>query len=99
MGFDILHSRLMCNHFGLDFFELVKKIAPISSHLHLGGALGVNGEGLQINEGDIDFSGLCGILNELRPEASFIPETCQGHKNGGEGFWFALEKLERYLGD
>ena len=97
MCFDISHSRLMCNHFGYDFFEFVKNIAPITAHLHLGDALGVNGEGLQIGNGDIDFSVLCRILNELCPEASFIPEIWQGHKNGGEGFWIALEKLESYL--
>ena len=26
--------------------------------------------------------------------ASFIPEIWQGHKNMGEGFWTALERLE-----
>ena len=60
--------------------------------------LRVNGEGLQIDEGDIDFVKLAKILNELCPSASFIPEIWQGHKNGGEGFWLALEKLESYLG-
>ena len=97
MCFDISHSRLMSNHFGLDFYEFAKKIAPITGHLHFGDALNVNGEGLQIGEGDIDFSKLASILNDLCPRASFIPEIWQGHKNGGEGFWLALERLEPIL--
>jgi sialic acid synthase SpsE/sugar phosphate isomerase/epimerase len=98
MCFDISHSRLMCNEFGLDFYDFAKKIAPITGHLHLGDASGVNGEGLQIDKGDIDFARLGSILNELCPTAPFIPEIWQGHKNGGEGFWIALEKLENYIG-
>ncbi len=98
MCFDISHSQLMCNHFGLDFYDFAKKIAPITSHLHLGDASGVNGEGLQIGNGDIDFSRLGSILTELCPTASFIPEIWQGHKNVGEGFWIALDKLENYFG-
>ena len=94
MCFDISHSRLMCNHFNIDFYEFAKKIAPITAHLHLGDALGVNGEGLQIGEGDIDFDRLSIILNNYCPGASFIPEIWQGHKNGGEGFWTALGCLE-----
>jgi len=94
MCFDISHSCLMSNHFGLDFYDFAIKIAPITAHLHLGDASGVNGEGLQIGEGDIDFIKLGKILNKHCPEASFIPEIWQGHKNGGEGFWIALEKLE-----
>lgn len=97
MCFDISHSRLMTNHFGLDFYEFAEKIAPITGHLHLGDASGVNGEGLQIGEGDIDFVRLGKILNRLCPEASFIPEIWQGHKNAGEGFWVALEKLENLI--
>ena len=84
----------MCNHFDLNFYDFAKQIAPISSHLHLGDARGVNGEGLQLGEGDIDFRKLLEILDEHCPAASFIPEIWQGHKNGGEGFWLALEKLE-----
>ncbi|MDB4229103.1 N-acetylneuraminate synthase family protein [Paracoccaceae bacterium] len=97
MCFDISHSRLMSNHFDIDFYEFAKKIAPITGHLHLGDALDVNGEGLQIGEGDIDFYKLASILNEFCPKASFIPEIWQGHKNGGEGFWVALDKLEKLL--
>ena len=97
MCFDISHSRLMSNHFGVDFYEFAEKIAPITGHLHLGDALGVNGEGLQIGDGDIDFKRLATILDAHCPGASFIPEIWQGHKNGGEGFWIALERLETII--
>lgn len=97
MCFDISHTRLTCNHFGYDFYDFAEKIAPFSTHLHLGDAQGVNGEGLQIGEGDIDFARLGKILQKGCPQASFIPEIWQGHKNGGEGFWIALEKLENTL--
>ena len=88
---------LTCNHFGHDFYEFSKKIAPYSAHIHLGDALGVNGEGLQIGDGEIDFNHLGKILRENSPNCSFIPEIWQGHKNEGEGFFIALQKLENLL--
>lgn len=94
MCFDVSHSRLMSNHFDVDFYEFAEKIAPITAHLHLGDAAGVNGEGLQVGDGDLDFDRLGEILALHCPKASFIPEIWQGHKNGGEGFWVALERLE-----
>ena len=97
MCFDISHSALMCNHFDLDFYEFSENIAPITGHLHLGDASGVNAEGLQIGEGDINYERLSKILAKGCPKASFIPEIWQGHKNSGEGFWLALDKLERYF--
>lgn len=97
MCFDISHTRLTCNHFGIDFYEFAEKIAPFSAHLHLGDAKGVNGEGLQVGEGEIDFVRLGAILQKGCPTATFIPEIWQGHKNGGEGFWIALERLEGLL--
>jgi N-acetylneuraminate synthase len=97
MCFDISHTRLTCNHFGLDFYEFAEKIAPFSAHLHLGDAKGLNGEGLQVGEGEIDFVRLGAILQKGCPSATFIPEIWQGHKNGGEGFWVALERLEEVL--
>ena len=97
MCFDISHTMLTCNHFGLDFYSFADRIAPFSAHLHLGDASGLNGEGLQIGEGDIDFKRLGSILKNGCPQTSFIPEIWQGHKNGGEGFWTALERLEGSL--
>tara|TARA_B100001093_G_C26860131_1_gene1029662 strand:- start:10066 stop:11952 length:1887 start_codon:yes stop_codon:yes gene_type:complete len=97
MCFDISHSCLTSNHFNIDFYDFAKKIAPISGHLHIGDALGVNGEGLQVGDGDINFLKLGKILNKYCPDASFIPEIWQGHKNGGEGFWIALDRLEKII--
>ena len=94
MCYDVSHSSLTCNHFGLDFYEFTAGIAPHTAHLHLGDAKGVNGEGLQIGEGSLDFDRLGQLLGTGCPQASFIPEIWQGHKNGGEGFWVALERLE-----
>ena len=97
MCFDISHSRLACNHFGIDFYDFAEKIAPLSAHLHLGDAKGLNGEGLQVGDGELDFPRLGAILKKGCPAASFIPEIWQGHKNGGEGFWVALDRLENTL--
>lgn len=97
MCYDVSHSRLTCNHLGLDFYDFSAKIAPHTAHLHLGDAKDLNGEGLQVGEGEIDFRRLGEILRTGCPEATFIPEIWQGHKNGGEGFWIALERLEGIL--
>jgi len=90
---DVSHSMLAANHFGFDFYDFCEGVAEFCFHLHLGDARGVNGEGLQIGEGEIDFDRLMEIFDKKCPTASFIPEIWQGHKNGGEGFWTALKLL------
>ncbi len=97
MCFDVSHSSLTCNYYKEDFYEFADKIAPFTSHLHLGDAIGLNGEGMQIGEGEIDFGKLSSVLSEKCPKASFIPEIWQGHRDQGSGFWIALEKLEKVL--
>ncbi|GGC84972.1 acetylneuraminic acid synthetase [Thalassobacillus devorans] len=92
--FDTSHTKLACNHFNWSFSEFVKNIGPYTAHLHIVDATGVDGEGLQIGEGDIDFGALVEELIHYSPKATFIPEIWQGHKNDGEGFWIALERLE-----
>lgn len=96
--FDLSHSQLACNHFGWSMSEFCEKVGPYTAHLHVVDAKGVDGEGLQIGEGHMDFAGIARILDRTCPNASFIPEIWQGHKNGGAGFWFALDKLEPWFG-
>jgi sialic acid synthase SpsE/sugar phosphate isomerase/epimerase len=95
--FDVSHSKLTCNQLGLSFSDFVSKVAPYAAHLHIADASGVDGEGLQIGDGEIDFFMLCEKLDNLCKNASFIPEIWQGHKNNGEGFWLALQKLEKFF--
>ena len=94
---DTSHSKLACTHHHWSFSEFVTTVGPHVGHLHLGDASGIDGEGLQILEGEIDWPMLSRALRSSAPCASFIPEIWQGHKNGGEGFWRALELLEAYF--
>ena len=95
--FDVSHSMLISNHFKYNFYEFAEKVAPHTAHIHMGDASGLNGEGLQIGEGEIDFNRLGKILKAEASNSTFIPEIWQGHKNNGEGFWLALEKLESII--
>lgn len=94
---DISHSKLAATFLGIPFSELVTILAPLSNHLHLVDAAGVDGEGIQIGEGDIDWPVLAQQLNQLAPGVPFIPEIWQGHINSGAGFWTALDRLEPLL--
>jgi len=94
---DVSHSKLACTEHRWSFSEFLRTVAPFASHLHVADASGVDGEGLQIRDGEIDFPTMGAIFKEEAPGASFIPEIWQGHKNGGQEFWRALELLEGVL--
>lgn len=92
---DVSHSMMACNYHQWDFSEFLIKVLPHTIHLHVVDAKGVDGEGVQIGHGDVDFAMLCDRMNKYAPGVQFIPEVWQGHKNKGEGFWSALEFLEK----
>ncbi len=94
---DVSHSLLACNTFGWDFKQFLNSCAPYTAHYHIADASGLDGEGLQIGEGEMDFDLLAKLIMKMSPNSSFIPEIWQGHKNNGEGFWIALNKLETYF--
>lgn len=94
---DISHSHLACNKFDWDHIEYTRKLAPYTAHYHISDGTGVDGEGIQIGDGNVDFDNIYPIINELSPNASFIPEVWQGHKNNGEGFWVSLERMENKI--
>jgi sialic acid synthase SpsE/sugar phosphate isomerase/epimerase len=91
---DISHTKLAANHFGFDFLTGLASLGPYTAHIHFGDAKGLDGEGLQVGDGEIDFSAVGEVLDRSAPQATFIPEIWQGHKNMGEGFWIALDRLE-----
>lgn len=96
--FDVSHSQLSCNYFGWSMVEFCQKVGPFTAHLHIVDAKDTDGEGLQIGDGTMDFAAIAAVLDTTCPDASFIPEIWQGHKNSGAGFWYALDKLEKWFG-
>lgn len=97
LTFDLSHSKLAANFTKKPFSEYVEKLAPLSDHLHVVDAEGVDGEGPQIGDGEIDWPATAAQLDRLAPGVPFIPEIWQGHVNNGEGFWTALDRLEAWL--
>jgi sialic acid synthase SpsE/sugar phosphate isomerase/epimerase len=92
---DVTHSMMACNYYHWDFSLFLEKTLPYTVHLHIVDAKGVDGEGVQIGKGDVDFKMLKELLDKYAPNVQFIPEIWQGHKNKGEGFWEAMEFLEK----
>ena len=95
--FDVSHTKLSTNYLGMSFADATDLLAPHSEHLHLVDATGVDGEGVQVGDGEIDWAVLAQQLDAMSPGVSFIPEIWQGHVNDGEGFWIALERLEQWF--
>jgi sialic acid synthase SpsE/sugar phosphate isomerase/epimerase len=89
--FDTSHSKLYCNWADVDFYEQTKVILPYVSHLHLSDASGLDGEGLQVGEGTIDWVKFFQSAKGYR--GTMIPEIWRGHQRGGEGFIIAINRL------
>lgn len=94
---DVSHTLLAANFLAMPLSEAVELLAPRSIHLHLVDGTGVDGEGVQVGEGEADWAVLGEQLRRCCPQAPFIPEIWMGHVNGGEGFFTALERLEQWL--
>jgi len=65
------------------------------TYLHIFDGKGINEEGLQIGDGDIDFEQYFAMIKNL--ETGFIPEVWQGHLNKGKGFKDALQLVEKLM--
>lgn len=66
-------------------------LLPHIRHLHLADAAGLDGEGLQIGEGTIDWVEFFRVLGDYHD--TMIPEIWRGHQRGGEGFLIAIQRL------
>lgn len=91
MCYDTSHHKLYCNWAQVDFYAQVKVLLPYIRHLHLSDGAGLDGEGLQIGEGTIDWVHFFKVLGEYH--GTMIPEIWRGHQRQGEGFLIAIQRL------
>ena len=92
--YDVCHAKLYCNYMKKDIVEYTKKIKKYISHVHISDTKGINGEGVQINEGDTDFLPIFKELNDL--DFSWVTEIWAGHINNGKGCYKSMKLLEDY---
>ena len=97
LTFDVSHSKLAANFAHRPFSEYVDAMVPISDHLHVVDSVGVDGEGVQVGEGEVDWRDFAERIDRLNPSAPFIPEIWMGHVNNGEGFFTALDRLQQWM--
>lgn len=92
MCYDTSHHKLYCNwNQKVDFYEQVTVLLPYIRHLHLADGAGLDGEGLQIGEGTIDWVHFFRVIGNYR--GTMIPEIWRGHQRNGEGFLLAIQRL------
>ena len=89
--FDTSHSKLYCNWAHVDFYEQVQTLLPFTHHLHISDGSGLDGEGLQIGEGNIDWVRFFHLTRDYR--GTMIPEIWRGHQHSGQGFIVAIQRL------
>lgn len=88
---DLSHAQMSCSFRGEDLVEYAARLRPYVKHLHIADAQGIEGEGVQIGEGDVDFAGFFKAYEGY--DGTWIPEIWQGHVNGHEGARAALAEL------
>jgi N-acetylneuraminate synthase len=91
---DVSHTKLATQFLKHDFCTAIKALAPYAAHLHLADAKGLHGEGLQINDGEIDWPTFMDLRASKLANVSFIVEIWQGHKNKNFGAKKALYRLQ-----
>lgn len=93
--FDLSHAALACNAKNADLADMVKLLLPMTSHLHLADGYGLDGEGVQFEEGDIDLAHILPLFRDFK--GTWVPEIWRGHLNEGQGFLQGLDYLQQYF--
>jgi sialic acid synthase SpsE/sugar phosphate isomerase/epimerase len=93
MCYDSSHHKLYCNWAGVDFYQQLGLLLPYIHHLHLSDGAGLDGEGLQIGEGTIDWVQFFKVIGQYH--GTMIPEIWRGHQRQGEGFLIAIQRLSQ----
>jgi len=94
MTFDICHAKLYCNCCNKNINDYVKKIKNYVSHVHISDTQGINGEGIQIYEGDTDFKPIFEELKDI--DYSWVTEIWAGHLNNGKEQYKSMQLLDDF---
>jgi N-acetylneuraminate synthase len=93
MTFDVCHAFLQCKIDKIHLNDYTEKILDYISHVHISDAKGIDGEGIQINQGELDFKSLFNILNNI--DFSWVTEVWSGHLNEGSETYKAMQILNK----
>ena len=94
---DVSHTAMSANHFRFDLHEFMLEFSQYCFHYHLADASKSGQEGLQIDEGELDFKKVLSSIKKNSFTSSFIPEIWQGHLKQGSGFETAFQRITKYL--
>ena len=65
-----------------NIIDFTKKVKKYVSHVHISDTQGINGEGIQIHEGDTNFKPIFEELKDI--DYSWVTEIWAGHLNNGK---------------
>ena len=92
--FDLSHAALYCNAKEKDLSDFILVLKPLIRHIHFADAYGLDGEGVQLGEGDIDLAKIMPLFADY--QGTWVPEIWRGHLQKGKGFLEALTRLRKY---
>lgn len=93
MCLDVCHAKLWCNHANKDLYSYMKIVRPFVKHLHFSDCTGIDGEGLQVGKGEINWQEICEVFDDY--EYGWTPEIWNGHMDHGEKFYEAHDQLNQ----
>lgn len=90
---DLSHTYMACHYLEVDFYSCINSLisSGIVSHVHASDAKDFNQEGLQIGEGDINFTKISPLF--YSKSITFIPEVWEGHTKNFSGFVTSMNYL------
>lgn len=94
MTFDICHAGLYCNHEGISIGDYAAKVRHLVKHMHISDTKGIDGEGVQVGEGDMNFDA---VFEQMKnTDTSWVTEIWSGHLHHGAGCRHSLHRLGKY---
>ncbi|MEI9919949.1 MAG: N-acetylneuraminate synthase family protein [Bacteroidota bacterium] len=94
MTYDICHAFLYCQVHNKDIVKYTETVMPIVKHLHLSDARGINGEGVQLGEGEMNLDAVFDKMKGYKD--TWVTEIWSGHLHNGAGTYKAMQILGKY---